>query len=215
MKLVWCPETASKAYIDAVKALADRELEETNVAELVAAMAGGWNAQLIVEAWAHGDGAATSLGLEAAAQHTRGRHVCVVPDERSAAEYVEVMRRAGLPAAERGVVVGEAEEVMGELEGVDFMVVDWRLRDAAKVLRAARAGPRGMVVVRKGAGRRRSGAAAMAAGTRLVRSAFLPIGRGLEVLHLGVGKGPSLGSGCGRWIKHVDRHTGEEHVFRR
>ncbi|XP_008780495.3 uncharacterized protein LOC103700322 [Phoenix dactylifera] len=215
MKLVWCPETASKAYIDAVKALADRDLEETNVAELVAAMAGGWKAQLIVEAWDHGDGVATSLGLEAAARHTRGRHVCVVPDERSAAEYVEVMRRAGLPAAEPAVVVGEAEEVMGEMQGVDFMVVDWRRRDAAKVLRAARAGPRGMVVVRKGAGRMRSGAAAMAAGTRLVKSAFLPIGRGLEVLHLGVGKGPSLGSGCGRWIKHVDRDTGEEHVFRR
>ncbi|URE33097.1 hypothetical protein MUK42_18279 [Musa troglodytarum] len=75
MKLVWCPETASKAYIDAVTALADRNLEEINVAELVSAMAGGWKAQLIVEAWARDAGAATSVGLRAAAKHGRGRHV--------------------------------------------------------------------------------------------------------------------------------------------
>ncbi|CAL9130364.1 unnamed protein product [Musa acuminata var. zebrina] len=76
MKLVWCPENAAKAYIDAVKALTDRDLEETNVAELVAAMAGGWRAQLIVEAWSRDAGAATGVGLRAAARHARGRHVC-------------------------------------------------------------------------------------------------------------------------------------------
>nr|XP_029116869.1 uncharacterized protein LOC105032532 [Elaeis guineensis] len=152
MKLVWCSEIASKAYIDVVKVLADRELKETNVAEL---------------AWEHDDGAATSLGLEAAARHTRGQHVCIVPNKRLAAEYEEVMRRAGLLLVEWGVVVGEGEEVMGELEGVDFMVVEWQSRDAAKVLRV---GSRGMVVVRKGAGRRRSRTAVMAVGTRLMRS---------------------------------------------
>ena len=39
MKLGWCLKMASKAYIDAIKALADHELKETNVVELVAAMA--------------------------------------------------------------------------------------------------------------------------------------------------------------------------------
>ncbi|URE33096.1 hypothetical protein MUK42_18279 [Musa troglodytarum] len=218
MKLVWCPETASKAYIDAVTALADRNLEEINVAELVSAMAGGWKAQLIVEAWARDAGAATSVGLRAAAKHGRGRHVCVVPGEQSAAEYVDAMRRAGaaVEAESESVVVGEAEEVMRELEGVDLMVVDCRRRDAGRVLREARPGPRGMVVVCTGAGPRRGGAAAaLGAGTRVVRSTYLPVGSGVEVLHVGVGKGPSLGGGGARWIRHVDRDTKEEHVFRR
>ncbi|RWW20849.1 hypothetical protein GW17_00015023 [Ensete ventricosum] len=187
MKLVWCPENAAKAYIDAVKALADRDLEETNVAELVAAMAGGWRSQLIVEAWSRDACAATGVGLRAVARHARGRHVCVVPDEQSAAEYVEAMRRAG---AGRG--------------------------DEGRVLREVRPGPRGMVVVRKGAGRRRGGAAAVfGSGTRVVRSTYLPIGSGMEVLDVGVGKGPSLGGDRPRCVRHLDHYTKEEHVFRR
>ncbi|WOL10813.1 hypothetical protein Cni_G19574 [Canna indica] len=81
MKLVWCSKIASKSYIAAVNALADRNLKETNVAEMVSALAGGWKAQLVVEACASGAGAATSIALQAAIQHAQGRHVCVVPDE--------------------------------------------------------------------------------------------------------------------------------------
>ncbi|XP_072954996.1 uncharacterized protein [Typha angustifolia] len=212
MKLVWCPETASKAYIDTVKALVENGLEERDVAELVSAMAGGWKAQLIVEVWAPGNDVSTSLGLAVAARHTRGRHVCVVEDEVSATEYVEAMRRAG--AGKPVVVVGEGEEVMRGLEGVDFMVVDCGRKDGEVVMREARPGARGMVALRYGEGKGK-GRAKMAAGTRVVRSAFLPVGGGVEVLHVGVGKGPSLDSGRGRWIRHVDHDTGEEHVFRR
>ncbi|RRT46828.1 hypothetical protein B296_00054194, partial [Ensete ventricosum] len=146
MKLVWCPETALKAYVDAVKALAERGLEERSVAELVSAMAGGWKAQLVVEAWARDAGAATGVGLRAAVEHVRGRHVCVVPDEQWAAEYVGAMRRAGSSVEAESVAVGEAEGAMRELEGVDLMVVDCRRRDAKTVLREVRPGARGMVV---------------------------------------------------------------------
>ena len=118
---------------------------------------------------------------------------------------------------------------MARLEGVDLLVLDAPRRDAAAVLRAARPGPRGMVVVRHGIGcvRRRAPAPpwGMAAGTRVVRAAYLPIGAGgVEVLHVGVGKGPGLpthqhsrrpSGGRGRWIRHVNHRTGEEHVFRR
>ncbi|KAL6841997.1 hypothetical protein ACP4OV_028197 [Aristida adscensionis] len=212
MKLVWCPEMASKAYIDGVRVLADRDdlAGSPEVAELLSAMAGGWNAQLVVEAPAEAppssSSAATSLALAAAARRTGGRYACVLPD-------------------------GD-EEAMGGLEGVDLLVVDARRRDAADVLRAARPGTRGMVVVRHGddaaASRRRRGTAAaavcsLAAGTRVVRSVYLPVGKGLEVLHVGVGKGPCLrsrgggggGRAAGRWIRHVNLDTGEEHVFRR
>ncbi|OAY74617.1 hypothetical protein ACMD2_02335 [Ananas comosus] len=206
---------ASKAYIDGVKTLAERELADTDVAELVSAMAGGWNAQLIVEAPAPAphDVAAITLALSAAARHTGARYVCVYPDRNSAAEH---------PAE---VVVGEAAEAMGGLEGVDLLVVDARRGDAAAAVAAARPGPRGMVVVQHHAGRRRGcgggGVALVPAGKRVVRAAYLPIGKGVEVLHVGVGKGPSLSGGGGgggrpsRWIRHVDRDTGEEHVFRR
>ncbi|XP_039123145.1 uncharacterized protein LOC120259576 [Dioscorea cayenensis subsp. rotundata] len=214
MKLVWCPEMASKAYIGAVKALADGEIEieDSNVVEMVSAMAGGWRAEFIVEAWSAG--VATSLGLATAAVETGGKRVCMVSDERTRVEYEQAMEHAGVAPAE--VVVGEGEERVRELEGVDFMVVDMRRRDAARVLGGARPGLRGMVVVCKSAGGKDGGAVRMMGrGTRVVRTAFLPIGGGLEILHVGVGKGPGLQGGCGRWIKRVDRATGELHVFRR
>jgi hypothetical protein len=225
MKLVWCPEIASKAYIDGVRVLADHDDfgGPAEVGELVSAMAGGWNAQLIVEApdvaseasssvASTRRPAATTLALAAAARRTGGRYACVLPDAGLAAAHV-----LHPPAA---VVVGDADEAMARLEGVDLLVVDARRRDAAAVLQAARPGPRGMVVVRHGA---TALAASMGAGTRVVRSVYLPIGKGVEVLHVGVGKGPSLHSGrsgpsgraAGRWIRHVNHNTGEEHVFRR
>ncbi|KAJ6836068.1 uncharacterized protein M6B38_328575 [Iris pallida] len=208
MKLVWCPETSSKAYIEAVKALSVTEHEDADVAELVAALAGGWKAQLIVEAWASGSTPATSVSLSAATKHTQGRHVCIVPDDRSALEYATVS------SAETKILVGEAEEVMGEADGIDFMVVDFRRKDAGRLMREARAGPRGMVVVCKNVERR--GGALLGKGMRLVRSLYLPIGRGVEILHVGVGKGPKHGGGsCNKWIKHVDEVTGEVHFFRK
>ncbi|CAN6231557.1 unnamed protein product [Urochloa humidicola] len=239
MKLVWCPEVASKAYIDGVRALAGRDdlAGSAEVAELVAAMAGGWNAQLVVEApdvssaQSPSRPASTSLALAAAARRTGGRYACLLPEggtasASGAAVYAGVVgpqedADAGAEPSPAAVVAGDADEAMARLEGVDLLVIDARRRDAAAVLRAARPGARGMVVVHHGDGRRGGATASMAAGTRLVRSVFLPIGKGVEVLHVGVGKGPSLHSrgggrgSTGRWIRHVNHDTGEEHVFRR
>ncbi|XP_066392990.1 uncharacterized protein [Miscanthus floridulus] len=223
MKLVWCPDTASKAYIDGVRAIAGNDASADGSPELVAAMAGGWNAQLIVDApdttppstSSSRRTPATSLSLAAAARRTGGRYarVDVSPEESD----------------HSGSSSSATEAAMARLEAVDLLVLDARRRDAAAVLRAARPGPRGMVVVRHGIGcvRRRAPAPpwGMAAGTRVVRAAYLPIGAGgVEVLHVGVGKGPSLpthqhsrrpSGGRGRWIRHVNHRTGEEHVFRR
>jgi len=238
MKLVWCPDTASKAYIDGVRAIANDSADGSP--ELVAAMAGGWNAQLIVDApYVDADASpspsssrrrppATSLALAAAACRMGGRYARLDNDNDGAATQ---------EAINSGSSSSAAEAAMARLEGVDLLVLDARRRDAAAVLRAARPGPRGMVVVRHGdttggGVRRRAAASAsatapwgtMAAGTRVVRAAYLPIGAGgVEVLHVGVGKGPSLPtaqqqsrrSGRGRWIRHVNHRTGEEHVFRR
>jgi hypothetical protein len=128
---VWCPEIASKAYIDGVRVLADHDDfgGPAEVGELVSAMAGGWNAQLIVEApdvaseasssvASTRRPAATTLALAAAARRTGGRYACVLPDAGLAAAHV-----LHPPAA---VVVGDADEAMARLEGVDLLVVDAR-----------------------------------------------------------------------------------------
>ncbi|CAN6978677.1 unnamed protein product [Brassica rapa subsp. trilocularis] len=77
MKLVWSPETASNAYIHTVI----ERYKESSVAEYLSATAAGWSTRLIVETWKRGDPIATSVGLAVAAIHTRGRHICIVPDD--------------------------------------------------------------------------------------------------------------------------------------
>ncbi|KAL4602586.1 hypothetical protein ACB092_10G063700 [Castanea dentata] len=222
MKLVWSPETASKAYIDTVKFC---ELyQESGVAELISAMAAGWNANFIVETWSKGGIMATSIGLAVASRHTGGRHVCVVTDEQSRLEYAERMVEAGMSPE---IIVGEAEEVMDELVGIDFMVVDCKRKDFARILRLAKLSSRGAVLMCKNASLRTASSfkwrTILEGGSRrLVRSAFLPVGMGLDIAHVGAigngnggNSGSSSASGSVRWIKHVDQQSGEEHVIRR
>lgn len=194
------------------------------MAELLSAMAAGWNAKLIVESWAHGGPIATSVGLAVAARNTGARHVCIVPDERSRAEYTTaITSEMEASAAPEEVVVGETEAVMAGLEGVDFLVVDCRRRDFARALRVAKVSARGGVLACKNASQRSAWGfrwhGVLGRGTRLVRSVFLPVGKGLDIAYIGsrsIGvvapsatkKRPS------RWIKHIDQNSGEEHLFR-
>ncbi|KAE8727637.1 hypothetical protein F3Y22_tig00005411pilonHSYRG00051 [Hibiscus syriacus] len=218
MKLVWSPETASKAYIDTVKSC---ELHhESGVAELVSAMAAGWNARFIMETWSLGGATATSVGLAVATSHTDGRHVCMVPDERSRLAYVEALEEAGMSSPE--VIVGEPEEVMDRLNGIDFMVVDSHRKDFSWVLRLAKLSNRGAVLVCKNANSKSASSFKWRSVTddgsrRLVRSVFLPVGKGLDIAHVATTSGGNSSSGKGkrRWIKHVDRQSGEEYVIRK
>lgn len=72
-------------------------------------MAAGWNAKLIVETWSCGGVISTSIGLAVASTHTRGRHVCIVPDNDSKSEYIFAMKKHGLSPE---VIVGEPEEAV-------------------------------------------------------------------------------------------------------
>lgn len=216
MKLVWSPETASKAYIDTVKYC---ELyQESGVAELISAMAAGWNAKLIVETWAQGGGATTSVGLSIAAGHTSGRRVCIVPDERSRSEYASAMSSSSSAAGvSPEILVGDPEEVMAELEGIDFLVVDGRRWDFARFLRAAKLSHRGAVLVCKNA----AAASCRWRGVveegkyRVVRTAFLPVGQGLDIAHVAASGGSGSSKPTKRkWVKHIDQRSGEEHVIR-
>ncbi|THG19440.1 uncharacterized protein LOC114262069 isoform X1 [Camellia sinensis] len=216
MKLVWSPETALKAYIDTVKSC--ERFHESGVAELISAMAAGWNARLIVETWSRGGVIATSIGLAVASRHTDGRHVCIVPDEDSRSAYIEAMEKASLSPE---VVVGEPEEVMGGLIGIDFLVVDCRRNDFAKILRVANLGHRGAVLVCKNASSRavsdfRWRSVVDGGSRRLVRSVFLPVGKGLDIAHVATsGASSSSSKGGSRWFKHIDLKSGEEHVIRK
>ncbi|XP_023533857.1 uncharacterized protein LOC111795581 isoform X1 [Cucurbita pepo subsp. pepo] len=216
MKLVWSPEMASKAYIDTVQSC---DLHtESGVAELISAMAAGRNAQFIVETWSSGGAIATSIGLAVARRHTGGRHVCVVPDERSRGEYWRAMERAGLAPE---VIVREPEEVMGGLVGIDFLVVNSERRNFSRVLKMANLSSRGAVLICKNANSRSDSSFRWSNVTnngtrRLIRSAFLPVGQGLDIAYVAAeGRNSGSGEGKGKWIKQVDRRSGEEFVIRK
>lgn len=175
-------------------------------------MAAGWNARLIVETWCHEDETTTtSIGLAVASTHTCGRHVCIVPNEHSKAAYLTSMKKAGMSPE---VIVGEPETVVKELEFIDFLVVDLKRNEFDRILKAARFGRRGAVVVCLNGG---STVVLDGGSRRIVRSVFIPVGNGLDIAHVA---GDESGSGSGivknrRWIKRVDRESGEEFLIRK
>nr|XP_027186775.1 uncharacterized protein LOC101510910 [Cicer arietinum] len=224
MKLLWSPDTASKAYIDTVKHC--KVSGGSGVAELISAMAAGWNAKVIVETWSEGGVIETSKGLAIARRHACGRHVCIVPNERSKLEYFERMGETGTSTE---IMVGEAEEIIeGLIEGIDFMVVDCKgIKDLTRVLKVAKLSVKGAVLICKNAYSRGSNGnfkwenVVVEGGScsrRVVRSVFLPVGKGLDIAHVS-GTGGNLVKGGGnahkRWIKHIDQRSGEMHVIRR
>ncbi|KAK8570470.1 hypothetical protein V6N13_003147 [Hibiscus sabdariffa] len=105
---------------------------------------------------------------------------------------------------------------MEGLVGVDFLVVDSKRKDFARVLRHAKLSHKGAVLACKnacgagtGTGRAISGFRwhwVLERGTRVVRSVFLPVGQGLDIAHIGADAGV-VGSkkSCSRWIKHIDQ----------
>ncbi|GAB2217594.1 hypothetical protein Droror1_Dr00000793 [Drosera rotundifolia] len=253
MKLSWTPETASESLIDTAKACKAYK-DSSDTAELISAMAGGYGVQVMVETWSHGGGITTSIGLATAASHTAGRHVCIVENERAKEEYSDAMQELVGESLVPEVIVAPGDTVAEVMEKlvpwVDFLVVDCRQREySCKVLRHAKYGNRGAVVIQKNVsavkGRdnrsvrrwqmNQGGAAADGSGDvnssdsnkrrrSVVYSRFILIGRGLmmEIAHIAA-KGNSGGDsaarseqgGFGRWIKLVDKKSGEEHVFRR
>ncbi|KAK3038490.1 hypothetical protein RJ639_029788 [Escallonia herrerae] len=218
MKLVWSPDTALKAYIDTVKSC--KNFQESSVAEFVSAMAAGWNAKLIVETWSRGGVIATSIGLDVASRYTGGRHVCIVPDNESRSEYVEGMEKTTGMSPE--VVVSEPKEALGRLVGIDFLVVDCRQSDFASILKVAKLGHRGAVLVCKNASSKAASSfgwrSVLEGESRLVRSVFLPVGKGLDIAYVAASRGGrNLGSGAGKslWIKRMSTDSGEEFFIRR
>ena len=107
---------------------------------------------------------------------------------------------------------------MEGLVGVDFLVVDSRRKDFTRVLRLAKLSNKGAVLLCKNANSNSKGfiwrsLVAKGSSRRLVRSAFLPVGKGLDMAHVSASGGNN--SSGHRWIKHVDQHSGDVHFIRR
>ncbi|XP_019255172.1 PREDICTED: uncharacterized protein LOC109233763 [Nicotiana attenuata] len=220
MKLIWSPETASKAYLDTLQTCGISR--KSSGAEFLSAMAGGYNAKLTVEAWKSGDSITTSISLAIAAKHSHGRYVCVVPDESSRLEYVGAMQNSGTSLPE--MMVGEAEEVMERLNGIDFLIVDEGRKDFTRVFKSAKLGHRGAILVSKNGSKSKiesststfSWDGVLDRKVCVVRSVTLPFGNGLEIAYIASKDGnKKTRKYVKRWIRHVDRNSGEEHVIRR
>ncbi|CDY34691.1 BnaC04g19920D [Brassica napus] len=224
MKLIWSPETASKAYIDTVKSC--EKLGTPGAAELVAAMAAGWNATLIVETWSEGETIDISVGLNVASQHTNARHICIVPNAISEAAYLQAMTQQSCSTLPETIIMNEEEEgnsenTMQMLQGIDFLVIDWDQKDfAANVLRNAAFGSRGAVVVCRSGYRRSTSCFSWTkafSDRNVVRTVTLPVSGGLEIAHVAAARssGKNDNNNKRKWIKHIDQRSGEEHVIRK
>ncbi|KAJ4867785.1 hypothetical protein Rs2_50670 [Raphanus sativus] len=151
-------------------------------------MAAGWNTRLIVETWKRGEPIATSVGLAVAVVR---KDTAVVSTE---------------------IVVGDSvEDVVDRLSGVDFLVVDSKRGEYVKTLGLANTSTMGAVLVCKNATQKAIPGykwhRVLRHGARVVRSVVLPVGRGLDIAHVGAGGGGDL--------KKVHSRSGEEHLFKR
>lgn len=192
---------------------------ESSAPELISAMAGGWNAKLIVEAWTNGGATIkNSIGLAIAAHHSGGRHVCIVADEKSREEYIFAMKNIPAGVSLPEVMVGEPEKVMERLIGIDFLVVDSHRKDFASVFSFAKFSHLGAVLVCKNVSKKTSWfrwSKVLGSAACVVRSMILPIGNGLDIAYIAGENRSPLKLGPERWIRHIDQQSGEEHVFRR
>ncbi|VVA91085.1 unnamed protein product [Arabis nemorensis] len=195
-------------------------LETPDAAELIAAMAAGWNAKMIVETWSDGDAIASSIGLNVASQHANAKHICIVQNSRSESAYLQAIQESSsspLNLPETIIAEEEPENAMKTLQGIDFLVVDWRNKEfAASALKNAAFGSRGAVVVcRNGYSRGSSGFSWRRAlrDRKVVRTVTLPVTGGIEIAHVAARNSGRSEKSKRRWITHIDQRSGEEHVF--
>lgn len=176
----------------------------------------------------------STIALAAAARHTGGKLVCIVP-EPMLAESKRVIKDTGLKDMVK-FETGNPFELLPKYKNIDFSLVDCNSDDNADLLKLLDVNPSMSVVVaannlvgeRKGLeGRIKGGNNKVA-----VRSMKHPIGEGMEVTVIKKNDEPEKKDGGGRgnhhtveeggpartknsrWIVRVDVESGEEHIFR-
>ncbi|XP_010692240.2 uncharacterized protein LOC104905399 [Beta vulgaris subsp. vulgaris] len=198
----WSAENATKAYLRTIKM--GKRGKEPDVAEFISALAGGNNAQLMVEVCGSTAGSNT-LALVAAAHQTGGRVVCILPSQKE-------LRTSKFELMSRYVnriefVTGDALSLLSnEYKSADFVTVDCNINCHEMIFKEAQNG--GIVVGYN--------AQHLVPSSNELGGHFLPIGEGLLV-----SKVPkrhdfrsSYNGKRSKWIVKVDKCTGEEHVFR-
>ncbi|GAB4844361.1 hypothetical protein Ancab_037725 [Ancistrocladus abbreviatus] len=212
----WSAENATRAYLKSLK-MGKGGGKEPDVAEFISALAGGNNAQLMVEVCG-GRAGPTTLALVAAAHQTGGRVVCILPSrEDLQSSRIALGRYSNLVE----LVAEDAATLLVDrvYRGADFVLINSDVEDHEVIFRAAQMGGR------QGGGRLVVGYNAhdKVSLWRELNGHFLPIGDGLVVARVPSSvTGDCDGGGVGgarigkrsRWVVKVDSCTGEEHVFR-
>lgn len=209
---------------------------------MISALAAGMNAQVILEVSLAPS--ATTIALAAAARQTGGHLVCILPANAHTlqAESVEAMKELGLEDTTE-FVVGDSKELLPSYKNVDFCVIDCKAQNCSGLFKLLNINPSAAVVVANNLLDRTTTAAHDKTFKRMpgAKSITLPKGKGIEVIRIG-SYNPSSSQAqqsmgiipynrcthgninpdaCqggnkkkSRWIVHVDKLTGEEHVFR-
>lgn len=200
--------------------------------EFISALAAGMRAKLIVEVIS--GVSASTVALAAAARHTGGRLVCILP-EPVLAESKKVIKDSGLKDMVE-FKTGDPSELLPNYENIDFSLVDCKNDEYTRLLELLDVNPRKSVVVANNLVGEKQGLGGHVRGMKdkaVVRSMKHPIGTGMEVTMIGesndMEKGDQ-GGGCqfqpetssgamkktakSKWIFKVDAESGEEHIYR-
>ncbi|XP_021756159.1 uncharacterized protein LOC110721329 [Chenopodium quinoa] len=208
----WSAENATRAYLRTIKM--GKRGKEPDVAEFISALAGGNNAQLMVEVCGSIAGP-TTLGLVAAAQQTSGRVVCILPGSTELQASKSQLSRY-LDHVE--FVIGDPLDLLtNRFKSGDSVTVDCNIDGHEGIFKAAQ---KGRVQGKGGALVVGYNAQHLVPSCNKLGGHFLPIGEGLLVSKVPKNHGIRDYNGNGlntkrsKWIVKVDKCTGEEHVFR-
>ncbi|KAK4718387.1 hypothetical protein R3W88_016725 [Solanum pinnatisectum] len=199
----WSPESATKAYLKAIKMSA----KEPDVSEFMSALVAGNNAQLMVIACA-GAADSTTLALVAAAQQTGGRVICILHEFDKLNPLIEFLQHNAMHVE---FVSGDAKTLLvNDYKRADCVVIDCNINNCEGIFKTARRiGGNNAIVL---------GYNALRMGSWKCESFnahLLPIGEGLLVtIMTRKGSDFAVSEKKSRWIVKVDQCTGEEHVFR-
>ncbi|KAL3743639.1 hypothetical protein ACJRO7_018844 [Eucalyptus globulus] len=237
----WSATSAKGAFLDTIKLCSDHRIRPSNSwrpvtpelgsTEFISALAAGMKAKLMVEV-ASGVSPST-IALAAAARHTGGKLVCIVP-EPVLAESKRVIKDTGLKDMVE-FKTGNPFELLPKYKNIDFSLVDCNSEHNADLLKLLDVNPSKSVVVANNLVGKTKGLEGHVKGVPnevAVRSTKHPIGEGMEVTVIKKADEPQKNDGSGggndheaeeggpaktknsRWIVRVDAKSGEEHIFR-
>ncbi len=158
-----------------------RNLEPSS-AEFVCALAAGCGARRLLEIG--GSTGLSTIALAAAARHTGGRLVSIEIEPRRQQQARDRLAALGL-AEFVEFTLGDAGEVLGRYQDLDFVLIDCEKDDYVRFLAMLRLAPGAVVVADNILSHGLSDYVRAVRGYPGVESVTLPIGKGLEVSRFG------------------------------